>query len=100
MPRFEPGNAGGPGRPKGSWGGRRRALQVVDEILADEGNLAALRSALQVRFDADPVKFWVRIAAPLLPSRGKLELELPGDAAVGRGLVAAVAAVLQEKSTP
>ena len=75
MSRFEVGNPGGPGRPPGSWGGRRRAVQIIDEILADAGNAEALRAALQRRFDRDPVRFWLRIGAPLLPRESKLELD-------------------------
>jgi len=73
--RFEVGNPGGPGRPPGSWSGRRRAVQIIDEILADAGNAEALRAALQRRFDRDPVRFWLRIGAPLLPRESKLELD-------------------------
>lgn len=96
MARFAAGNPGGPGRPPGSWSGRRRALQIIDEVLADAGNADALRDALQTRFDADPVAFWLQLGAPLLPREAKLELlTKAGDqarelylevcAAVGRG---------------
>ena len=74
MPQFEPGNPGGPGRPKGSRSGRQLALSIIDEILADEGNAARLRAALQERFDRDPVKFWTDLGAPLVPTAARVAL--------------------------
>ena len=45
--QFKKGNPGGPGRPKGSVCGRKKALAVLDEILGDENNLKLLRKQLQ-----------------------------------------------------
>jgi hypothetical protein len=73
MGRFQVGNPGGPGRPPGSVGGRRRALALLDDLLADESNLAALRDALQTRFDLDPADFWQRFVVPMLPKESKVE---------------------------
>jgi len=74
---------------------------VIDEILADEGNLETLRRALQERFNADPVRFWLRIAAPLLPRPAKLELELLRDQNTPPpGLYAAVLAALNPELAP
>ena len=63
--RFQPGCTPGPGRPKGSVGGRARAIQLIDEILTENG--AELRAALEKEFHKSPVKFWQRFGFPLVP---------------------------------
>jgi hypothetical protein len=72
---FKRGCAPGPGRPKGSLGGRQRALQVLDDLLAREGNLKALGKALQTEFDRDPADFWQRFAVPLIPRSHQVGFE-------------------------
>lgn len=63
--RFQPGCTPGPGRPKGSVGGRARAIQLIDEILTENGD--ELRAALETEFHKSPVKFWQRFGFPLVP---------------------------------
>ncbi len=63
--QFQRGCAPGPGRPKGSVGGRARAIQLIDEILTENG--AELRAALETEFHKSPVKFWQRFGFPLVP---------------------------------
>lgn len=63
--QFQRGCAPGPGRPKGSVGGRARAIQLIDEILTENG--AELRAALEKEFHKSPVKFWQRFGFPLVP---------------------------------
>jgi len=62
--RFKPGQPGGPGRPIG---GRRKTLDSLDAMLANEKNLIKFEKALQDEFDKDPLKFWKEYAFPLLP---------------------------------
>lgn len=67
--RFGPGNCANPiGRPKGSVGGRQRALMILDEIVNDPSNVEALRQAMVNAFIEDPMKFFRQIIMPLLPS--------------------------------
>lgn len=68
---FEQGN---PGRPKGSVGGRARALMILDSMLAEEANLTKLRDALQVNFDKNPVHFFRQIIMPLVPHEAVLKM--------------------------
>ena len=63
--RFKPGGLPGPGRPKGSVGGRAATIQLIDDILTEHG--AALRAALEAEFKKNPVKFWQRFGFPLVP---------------------------------
>ncbi|KKM89466.1 hypothetical protein LCGC14_1248350 [marine sediment metagenome] len=47
--------------------GRNKALGVLDDLLAEKGNLKLLAAALQDEFLVDPAKFfWVRVV-PILP---------------------------------
>lgn len=98
MARFSPGCTPGPGRPPGSWSGRRRALAIIDEMLSEEGNAEALRAALQETFDADPAAFWLRFGAPLLPKGAKLELEITNEPT--RALYLAVCAAVNGDPAP
>ena len=63
--QFQPGCAPGPGRPKGSVGGRARAIALIDEILTE--NAEDLRVALLKEFQKSPVRFWQRFGFPLVP---------------------------------
>jgi hypothetical protein len=74
VPQFQPGCDPGPGRPKGSFGGRHRVLQLLDDLFAREENLTALERALQTEFDADPPRFWRTYGFPLVPKEAVLEL--------------------------
>ena len=62
---FQPGCAPGPGRPKGSVGGRARAIALIDDILTE--NAEDLRAALLKEFQKSPVRFWQRFGFPLVP---------------------------------
>lgn len=63
--RFQPGCAPGPGRPKGSVGGRAQAIALIDSIISENGD--ELRAALEKEFHKSPVKFWQRFGFPLVP---------------------------------
>jgi hypothetical protein len=71
---FEPGCEPGPGRPKGSYGGRHRVLLLLDELFAREENLAALERALQAEFNENPTRFWRIYGVPLVPREAVLAL--------------------------
>jgi len=55
------------GRPKGSVGGRMRALHLLDEIVAEDTCQDALRTAMRDELLADPAKFFLRFIVPLIP---------------------------------
>lgn len=48
--------------------GRKAALAVIDSIMGDALNLQKFREALQETFNASPVKFYMELVKPLLPS--------------------------------
>jgi len=73
---FKSGNDGGPGRPKGSMGGRTLCLQTLDAMLAEEGNQKALREALQKEFSTDPIKFMRQFVLALMPRDVKLQADV------------------------
>ena len=77
MPLFQPGCEPGPGRPRGSYGGRHRVLQLLDDLFAREENLEKLREALQSEFDADPPAFWRRYGAPTIPAAALVAMMPP-----------------------
>ena len=62
---FQPGGAPGPGRPKGSVGGRAQAIAIIDSIITD--NADDLRAALLAAFKKNPVAFWQKFGFPLVP---------------------------------
>jgi len=62
------------GKPKGLVGGRMAALAVLEKVLADEGNLEALRVALDAELQRDPARFFLRFVAPLLPTESRHEV--------------------------
>ena len=77
--QFETGISGNPaGRPKGSYGGRIKALAVLDRVLAKKKNQSALMKALEQEFEKDPVRFFKTIIMPLLPKESKLKLDQDG----------------------
>ncbi len=73
--RFKPGQSGNPaGRPKGSVGGRQRALQLLDEIIAEEPVITRIGEAMRQAVMDDPLKFFRQIVMPLLPAESKHEI--------------------------
>lgn len=84
--RFQPGNPGGPGRPKGSVSGRAKLLAIFDEVLAEDESGDALRSALRAairgeertKAQASTLGAWARLVVPLLPKDLRLELDMRG----------------------
>ena len=64
---FLPGNPGSGGRPKGSVGGRARALMLLDSILAEEENQKLIGDALRASIQKNPMQFFRQIIMPLLP---------------------------------
>jgi hypothetical protein len=76
---FRPGESGNVrGRPKGSCGGRARALAVLDKMLGKKRSETALLRALEEEFEKDPVRFFKTIVMPLLPKESKLKLDQDG----------------------
>jgi len=75
--RFGPGNVANPnGRPRGSQGGRAKALTLLDQIIGEEENLQRLEQALRENFLADPFRFFKTIIMPLLPSEATNKIDL------------------------
>ena len=67
--QFKPGVCGnpaghGPGR---GYGGRTKALMLLDQMLEEAGNIDLLRASFQVRFEKNPAKFFQELVMPLLP---------------------------------
>jgi hypothetical protein len=60
---------GGPGRAKGSknYQGFYTALQILAEIIEDPNNQKKLKEKFQELFDKNPVGFYVKIIAPVIP---------------------------------
>jgi len=79
MAQFQPGQSGNPaGRPKGSSGGRVRALAALDTMLGKRKNQRVLVQALEAEFQGNPVRFFKTIIMPLLPREAKLSLDHEG----------------------
>jgi len=55
---------GGPGAPIG---GRRKALNVLDSMLAKAENLKKFEIAIQEKFDQNPIDFFKEYVMPLMP---------------------------------
>jgi hypothetical protein len=64
----------GPGRPKGSIGGRAAALATLDKILGEEQVQAQIGDAMRQAVMDDPLKFFRQIVMPLLPAESKHEI--------------------------
>lgn len=76
---FEPGKSGNPaGRPKGSYGGRIKALAGLDKLLARHKSQKALIRALEAELHADPVRFFKTVIMPLLPRESRLAFDHEG----------------------
>lgn len=65
--KFQPGGPPGPGRPRGSVGGRAAAIATIDSIISDNGD--EFRAALEKEFHKSPVKFWRTFGFPLVPTQ-------------------------------
>ena len=77
--KFEPGKSGNPrGRPKGSYGGRIKALALLDKIMARKRNQADLERAIEESFRKDPMGFFKTVIMPLLPKEAKVDVEHDG----------------------
>jgi len=71
--RWAKGQSGNPqGRPRS---GRGLALEVLDELLEDAGNLKKLRANLQEMFDTSPSLFFREYVMPLVPKESLVQLE-------------------------
>ena len=73
----------GPGRPKGSLGGRAQVLQLLDNILARADNQKRIGDAIQKELEKDPLKFLRQIIYPLLPQNVRLDLTTQASAPWG-----------------
>jgi hypothetical protein len=91
--QFKPGN---PGRPVGAVGGRQKLVNELDKLLSKEANTKLVIEAWQKELRDKPLAFWLRYVVPLLPKETLLKLS--GGSDTGRGLVEAVAAVLNAKA--
>lgn len=73
---FQRGQSGNPkGRPKGSCGGRMKALAELDRLLARSKNRKLLAKALEAEFREDPARFFKAVIMPLLPRDAKVAVE-------------------------
>ncbi len=79
--QFKPGKPGGPGRTKGSVGGRAAALGVLDCVLSQAKNKKALKAAFQAEIDGNPTKFFRTYVMPLLPKN--IDLTTMGEKMTG-----------------
>ena len=74
--RLAPGaNLNPHGRPTGSVGGRSRALLILDEISSKEDNAALLAQAMDAAMKKNPLAFFLKYMAPLLPKEALLRVE-------------------------
>jgi len=81
--RFKPGWEGGPGRPKGSVGGRQRLLLALDAVGAEPESIAAATDAFRAaahgreltRKQQRVLAFWKNLVVPLLPKEMALNLK-------------------------
>lgn len=79
MALFQKGVSGNKrGRPKGSVGGRTRALMSLDSMLLKKRSQAALVRALEQELKDNPLSFFKTIIMPLLPKESKLALDSAG----------------------
>ena len=77
--KFQAGQSGNAsGRPKGSYGGRIKALAALDRMLSQRANREVLVEAMQKSFRRDPMAFFRSVIMPLLPKESKLELQRSG----------------------
>jgi len=62
--RFISGNRG---KPHGSTGGRHKAIEEIDFLFKKAKNRKALQKDLQMRFDANPTEFLLKVVLPFIP---------------------------------
>lgn len=95
-PAWVPGVSGNPkGRPKGTVGGRHKALIELDKFLAEAETIEALHEGWRKGVKANPLGFWVKVVVPLLPKNIALDI-MGGEEAV-RGVYRAVVEVLSDE---
>ena len=64
MPRYQF-TGPGPGRPVGSVSGRARVLGILDDLLGEEQEQAAMKQALREYLHKNRVRFFRQIIMPL-----------------------------------
>ena len=76
---FRPGESGNPlGRPKGSVGGRAKALALLDSIVAEDDVQNAIGTAIRKEAMEHPIRFFKTIVIPLLPQNIKVAMAEEG----------------------
>jgi hypothetical protein len=80
--RFVKGGTPGPGRPKGSIGGRKKFLQMFDDLCADKRAMERMKLALAAKVAGDPEAFIKEFLMPLLPKESLVQVEGEQKAAV------------------
>jgi hypothetical protein len=76
---YQPGESGNRmGRPKGSYGGRIKALASLDKMMAQKKHQTRLIRALEKEFVKNPVLFFRTMIMPLLPKESKLAFDHEG----------------------
>lgn len=77
--KYQAGQSGNPGgRPKGSYGGRMQALQLLDKILGKRKSQRGLTEALEAELERDALGFFKTIVMPLLPKESKVAVANDG----------------------
>lgn len=77
--KYQAGQSGNPGgRPKGSCGGRTRALIALDKMIGRKRNEGKIIQALEEYLDEKPLEFFKTIVMPLLPKESKVAVESDG----------------------
>jgi hypothetical protein len=88
--QWKPGESGNPSG--GPLGGRRKALLALDKFLSKDQSLSALVKFWDAELQENPRRFCNEIWRPLLPKESILELS--GGSEMGRGVLLAIARVL------
>lgn len=70
---FKKGKPPGPGRPKGSVGGRAQVLLLLDELCANKKNKEKIKDKLQQELDKDAGQFLKTYIFPLMPKDVKID---------------------------
>ena len=74
--KYSPGQSGNlSGRPRGLKGGRVRALQDLDRMMARSKGRGELIKALEDYMRDKPIEFFKTVVMPLLPKEAKLEVQ-------------------------